>query len=76
MVIYVKFLEGGKWLNVGAFVKKVRKEYFLTQEQFSMRLGVSNSYISKIERNKVNPSLKFLKILSKEFSVPLQNFFK
>ncbi|KMK71936.1 helix-turn-helix domain-containing protein [Bacillus stratosphericus] len=63
-------------MNVGAFVKKVRKEYLLTQEQFSVRLGVSNSYISKIERNKVNPSLKFLKILSKEFSVPLQNFFK
>ncbi|MGN2664617.1 helix-turn-helix domain-containing protein [Bacillus altitudinis] len=63
-------------MDVGAFVKKVRNEYFLTQEQFSMRLGVSNSYISKIERNKVNPSLKFLKILSKEFSVPLQNFFK
>ncbi|MFV9828623.1 MULTISPECIES: helix-turn-helix domain-containing protein [Bacillus amyloliquefaciens group] len=53
----------------------MRKEENLTQKEFSYKLGVSDSYISKIEKNKAYPSLKFLKNISDKFNRPIGIFF-
>ncbi|QHC13915.1 helix-turn-helix domain-containing protein [Bacillus velezensis] len=61
--------------GIGDIIKQIRKEENLTQKEFSYKLGVSDSYISKIEKNKAYPSLKFLKNISDKFNRPIGIFF-
>ncbi|MBW8603105.1 helix-turn-helix transcriptional regulator [Bacillus velezensis] len=61
--------------TIGDIIKQIRKEAKLTQKEFSCKLGVSDSYISKVEKNKSYPSLKFLKNVSDKLDKPMGIFF-
>ena len=50
--------------NLGAFLKRVRKERRITQDELAKRLGVSKSQISQVERGISWPSMPlFISIL-------------
>ncbi|MFV0344125.1 MAG: helix-turn-helix domain-containing protein [Anaerocolumna sp.] len=57
--------------NVGERIKKIRKEKNVTQKEFSERVCVTQSYISRIEKGKEMPTDMFIKLTSLEFNVSL-----
>ena len=57
-------------------IKKYRKLRNLTQEQLSEKSGISNDYLSEIERGKKVPSLKRILMLAKALEIDPKNFFE
>lgn len=55
--------------GVGLRIKELRKELYLSQVEFSKRIGVTNAHISAIEKGKTLPSPALIKLISKEFKV-------
>lgn len=60
--------------KLGKNVKKAREKLGLTQEELAEKVGVHVSYISRIERGKVNPSYEILENLSKILKVKSSDF--
>ena len=52
-------------LNAAVAVSRAREEARLTQEQLAGRSGVSRVTINRIERGKLNPSMKTLSRLAR-----------
>ena len=52
-----------------ARIRKVRKDWNITQVEFAKRLGVTNAHISAIEKGKTVPSQALVKLICKEFKV-------
>ena len=68
------YAKGGKLVNskeIGAFLKQLRKEKRITQEQLAARLGVSNKTISKWETGKCMPDYSVIELLCKELNTTL-----
>lgn len=55
--------------GVGLRIKELRKGLYLSQVEFSKRIGVTNAHISAIEKGKTAPSPALIKLISKEFKV-------
>ena len=62
-------------IEVGEFIRAIRKKRRLTTTQLADRLGLSNGYISLIERNIVSPSLATLKRIAQVLNIPIESFF-
>jgi transcriptional regulator with XRE-family HTH domain len=62
--------------NIGANIKKLRKERRMTLEKLSVLTLITRSMISQIENNKSLPSLKTLQHLSTALKVPIGSFFE
>lgn len=62
-------------IEVGEFIRAIRKRRNLTTTQLADQLDLSNGYISLIERNIVSPSLATLKRIAQALNVPLESFF-
>lgn len=62
-------------IEVGEFIRAIRKRRNLTTTQLAVQLDLSNGYISLIERNIVSPSLATLKRIAQTLNVPLESFF-
>lgn len=60
--------------DVGKTIKLLRIAAGLKQKDLADRISVSKNYLSLIENNKREPSLKFLKSLSRELNVPVGFF--
>ena len=60
---------------VGKNLKKHRKERNLTQERLASRAGYHRTYISALERGRVNPTLRTLTNLSDELGIQIQELF-
>lgn len=58
--------------NMNERIKTVRESNFLTQKDFAKRLGISTSYISRLESQSSTPSFSLLKHISSEFKVNLE----
>jgi len=58
----------------GNKIRLLRKEKDLTIEQFAEITGFTASYISQVERNKIEPSLSALNKISKALNVSLYFF--
>lgn len=56
-------------MTLGERVKFVRKNNELNQADFAKRLGISQTHVSKIEKNVENPSETLLKLISIEFGI-------
>ena len=56
-------------------IKEIRKSVGLSQKEFGVRIGVSDTAISKIEHGERNPSKQTIKLICKEFKIN-QNWFK
>jgi transcriptional regulator with XRE-family HTH domain len=58
-------------MNSGTIIKLLRTAEDTSQLALAERLGVSRAYLSQVENNRKQPSLLFLKEVSKTFGVPL-----
>lgn len=56
-------------------VKLLRTKKGLTREALSLELGFDNSYISKLEKAKINITIDRLEIIAKFFSINIKDFF-
>ena len=54
-------------------ILKIRQEKELTPEQFANTLNVTKQTVSKWELGKAKPKLKYLKLITKIYSINLQN---
>ena len=54
-------------------LKKIREFHNIKQSELSMRLGISNSYLSEIESGKKSPSLELLDKYSEIFNIPVSS---
>lgn len=58
-------------LTTGQLIKIARIEKKLSQENISEKLSISKNYISLVENDKKDPSLNFLREVSKLLEIPL-----
>lgn len=58
-------------MKTGKIIKLLRTSEDITQLELAEKTGVSRVYLSQIENYKREPSLSFLKAVSKYFGVPL-----
>ena len=63
-------------MKLGVFLKELRIKNNLTIMQVEVKAGVSNSYISLIERNKRKPSVKILNKLAKAYGVKTEDLLR
>ncbi|MBQ9699687.1 MAG: helix-turn-helix transcriptional regulator [Lachnospiraceae bacterium] len=57
--------------KIGQFLKKLRKEKNMTQEELGSRVGVTNKTISKWENGNYMPPVDVLMLLSDIYSVSI-----
>ncbi len=55
--------------SIGDNIRKYRRKKNLTQKQLGELLELSNTYLSDIENNRTNPSIKTLKKLAKAMEI-------
>lgn len=60
--------------QLGKNIKKARKKAKLIQAQVAEKVGIHVSYVSRIERGKVNPSYDILENLAKVLKVKSSDF--
>lgn len=59
----------GSQEQIGKNIKKAREEKGLTQEELAQKVEVHVSYISRIERGVVNPSIEVIENIAKVLKV-------
>ena len=57
-------------------VRELRGKVGLSREELSLRLNLDNSYISKLERERINISIDRLEDIANFFGVELKEFFE
>ena len=57
-------------------VKRLRSKSKIRREELSLALGFDNSYISKLEKGKINITIDKLSIIADYFNVDLVDLFK
>ena len=63
-------------MKLGLFLKKLRIKNNLTIVQVEVKTGISNSYISLIERDKRKPSVEILHKLAKTYKVTTEDLLR
>ena len=63
-------------MNFGKYVKILRKNNSLTQEEFANKLGVSRQTVSNWEQNITTPNLNDIEKICKVFNIELNYFCK
>lgn len=56
-------------------LKKVRKDYKITQEKLAEKAGLTLSQIARIETVKTNPSMSTIFIIVRALNISLSEFF-
>lgn len=62
-------------MNLGATIKKLRKQRQMTQESFAEQCEITQTYLSLIENNQKEPNLSTLKNISEALNIPLPIIF-
>jgi transcriptional regulator with XRE-family HTH domain len=62
-------------VTLGQSIKLMRSSAGVKQHQLAAKLGVSANYISLLESGKREPSIPFLRRLSRELGIPIGMFF-
>jgi transcriptional regulator with XRE-family HTH domain len=62
--------------EIGAEVRRLRKEFDLTVSELGAAAGISASMMSKIENGSISPSLATLSALAKALNVPIGRLFR
>lgn len=57
-------------------VKSLREQKKIRREELSLALGFDNSYISKLEKGKINITIDKLSILANYFNIEITDLFK
>ncbi len=63
-------------MKIGFYLKELRLKNNLTTKQVEVKTGISNSYISLIERNKRKPSAEILNKLAKAYQVKAEDLLR
>jgi len=63
-------------VRIGTNILHIRKAKGITQEQLALIALVSPNYICKLEKGKVNPSLRILRKICRKFHVRVRDLFK
>jgi transcriptional regulator with XRE-family HTH domain len=63
-------------MKIGLHLKELRLKNNLTTKQVEVKTGISNSYISLIERNKRKPSAKILSKLAKAYQAKAEDLLR
>lgn len=63
-------------MNIGFFLRKIRKERYHTLKDVALHVGLTPSLVSQIENGKTSPSLSSLDALLKYYKISLSDFFK
>ena len=61
-------------MSVGKTIKLLRVSSGLKQKELAPKVGVTPNYLSLVENNKREPSMSFLRALSKELNLPMGLF--
>lgn len=62
-------------MDLGNQIKNIRKQKGLTQAEFALSVGITQTYLSQIECNLKEPNLSTLKSISEGLNVPLPILF-
>lgn len=62
-------------MNIGEVIKNIRKNQDKSQGQLATDCGITQTYLSQIESNQKEPSLRILNTISKNLKVPLPIIF-
>lgn len=62
-------------MNLGIVIKNIRKQRGQTQNEFASLCGITQTYLSQIERNSKEPNLSTLKKISEALNLPLPILF-
>ncbi|MEX0892239.1 MAG: helix-turn-helix transcriptional regulator [Gemmatimonadota bacterium] len=57
-------------LTLGSVVRRLRAAGGLTQRELAARLGIDATYVSHLEANRREPSVKLLRQIAAELSIP------
>jgi transcriptional regulator with XRE-family HTH domain len=63
-------------MAVGDNIKQIRIERRLTQKELSEQMGISRSYLSDVENNRHNPSMKTVTSLAENLNVDIIQLIK
>jgi transcriptional regulator with XRE-family HTH domain len=63
-------------LSVGKRVLTMRLKSKMTQQELSERTGLAVSYLSRLENERIVPSIRTLRKVAEAFGVPLTNLFE
>lgn len=58
-------------MTFGENIKRIRKDMNITQEEMAKRIGISQSYMADIERNRKNISLAVIMKFSKGLNISI-----
>ena len=67
--------KGVKKLSIGDAIRKHRKRQGITMEELAKKIGISQPYLSQIERGNKKCPIELLDKISKELQVDLSIFF-
>lgn len=62
-------------MKIGRTLKLIRVLKGLKQKALAEKLGISPNYLSSVENDKKEPSLSFIRLVSKELDVPVSFLF-
>lgn len=60
----------------GSNIRKIRESQKIRNKRLSAELGINPSTLSRIEKGKINPSLKLLRRIAEILNVPIKDFFE
>lgn len=60
----------------GSNIRKIRKSKGIISKWVAAEVGISRGALSRIERNKCDPSMKTLRKIAKVLGVPMKSFFE
>lgn len=61
-------------MKIGEEIKLSREERKITQKELAKKAGISNTYLSDIERMRTNPSIKVLQQLADALEEAVSSF--
>lgn len=64
-------------MDIGTAIKKLRKDRVpqLTQAKYAKCIGITQAYLSQIERGHKKPSMEVIEKIAEDFAVPLPIMF-
>lgn len=62
-------------MNLGNTIRQIRLQKEMNQNELAQSCGITQTYLSKIENNKMEPNLSTLKIICKKLNTPLPVLF-
>ena len=62
-------------MNIGEAIRKLRKNKLMNQEEFAASVGITQSYLSLIEKGHKKPSLEVLQQMADILNTPLPVLF-